>query len=176
MLVNKQTYVYEYLYTVCQKNLCTEEKKIVKFDLHSSIPTIKSFCILFLVFHTFYKQYLFTTIRHQSSYWKRIIEKNNKKKFRYLTTIWCILVFLQVRWHVKWVNKILVIKVIVLNATSVVIFQYKNTRKTSFKKYYRICLFCLLHRQICEGNLLICVPWKSELYIISHPVLNKKDD
>ena len=35
-------------------------------------------------------------------------------------------------------------KVIVLNATSVLIFQYKNARKTSFKKYYTIRLFQLL--------------------------------
>ena len=39
-------------------------------------------------------------------------------------------------------------KVIVLNATSAIIFQYKNDRKTSCKKYYTICLFQLLQRQI----------------------------
>ena len=32
-------------------------------------------------------------------------------------------------------------KVIVLNATSALTFQYKNARKTSFKKYYTIELF-----------------------------------
>ena len=37
-------------------------------------------------------------------------------------------------------------KVIVLNATSALIFQYKNARKASFKKYYTIGW------QICEGN------------------------
>ena len=42
-------------------------------------------------------------------------------------------------------------KVIALNATSVLIFQY-NYRKTSFKKYYTIGLFQLSQRQICEGN------------------------
>ena len=35
-------------------------------------------------------------------------------------------------------------KVIVLSATSVLIFQYKYARKTSFKKYYKIALFELL--------------------------------
>ena len=43
-------------------------------------------------------------------------------------------------------------KVIVLNETSILIFQYKNTGKTSFIKYYTISLFQLLQRQICEGN------------------------
>ena len=37
-------------YTVCQKNLCTEEKN-VKFDLHSRISTIKSLHT-FLQLHT----------------------------------------------------------------------------------------------------------------------------
>ena len=59
-------------------------------------------------------------------------------------------------------------KVIVLNPTTVLIFQCKNARRTSFKKYYTVDLFQLLQRQICEG--------KSELYIISDPVLKKKDD
>ena len=58
-----------------------------------------------------------------------------------------ILGFLQMRWNVKDVNKILVITVIVLNATSVIIFQYKNARKTSSKKYYTIAIFQLLQRQ-----------------------------
>ena len=39
-------------------------------------------------------------------------------------------------------------KVMVLNATSVLIFQYKNARKTSLKKYYAIRLFQLLQIQI----------------------------
>ena len=39
-------------------------------------------------------------------------------------------------------------KEIVLNSTSVLIFQYKNSRKTSFKKYYTIGLFQLVHRLI----------------------------
>ena len=64
--------------------------------------------------------------------------------------------FLQMRWNVKEVNKItkqdFSNKVIVLNATSVLIFQYKNARKTSFKKHYTCGLFQLLQRQICEGN------------------------
>ena len=34
--------------------------------------------------------------------------------------------------------------VIVLNATSVLIFQYKNDKKTRFKKYYTISLFQFL--------------------------------
>ena len=38
--------------------------------------------------------------------------------------------------------------VIVLNATGIVIFQYKNASKMSFKKYYTIGLFQLLQRQI----------------------------
>ena len=37
-------------------------------------------------------------------------------------------------------------KVIVLNATSVLIFDYKNARKTSFKKYYTIGLFQLVYK------------------------------
>ena len=47
---NKFKFFSPYIYTVCQKNLCTEEKN-VKCDLHSSIPTIKSL-------HTFF--YFFT--------------------------------------------------------------------------------------------------------------------
>ena len=43
-------------------------------------------------------------------------------------------------------------KVIVLNTTSLLIFQYKNAGKTDFKKYYTIGLFQLLQKQICEGN------------------------
>ena len=43
-------------------------------------------------------------------------------------------------------------KVIVVNATSVLIFQYKNARKTTFKYYYTIGRFQLLQRQICERN------------------------
>ena len=49
-------------------------------------------------------------------------------------------------------------QVIVLNATTILIFQYKNisifknVRKTSFKKYYTIGLIQLLERQICKGN------------------------
>ena len=43
-------------------------------------------------------------------------------------------------------------KVIVVNATSVFIFQYKNTRKTSSKKCYTVGSFQLLQREICEGN------------------------
>ena len=43
-------------------------------------------------------------------------------------------------------------KVIILTATRVLIFQYKNARKTSSKKYYTIGLFQLLQRQICEGK------------------------
>ena len=35
-------------------------------------------------------------------------------------------------------------KVIVLNATSVLMFQYKNAKKTSFNKYYTTDLFQLL--------------------------------
>ena len=43
-------------------------------------------------------------------------------------------------------------KVIVFKATSVLIFQYTNVRKTSFKNYYTTGLLQLLQRQICEGN------------------------
>ena len=32
-------------------------------------------------------------------------------------------------------------KIIILNATSVLIFQYKNIRKTKFKKYYLTGIF-----------------------------------
>ena len=39
-------------------------------------------------------------------------------------------------------------KVIVLNAPSVLIFQYKNVRKTSYKKYYTVGRFQVLQRQI----------------------------
>ena len=39
------------------------------------------------------------------------------------------------RWNVRGVNKIFSNKVIVLNATNVLVFQYKNARKTSFNKY-----------------------------------------
>ena len=38
--------IHTYVYTVCQKNVCTEEKNF-KCDLHSRIQTIKSL-------HTFY--------------------------------------------------------------------------------------------------------------------------
>ena len=41
-------------------------------------------------------------------------------------------------------------KVIVFNATSVLILQYKYARKTNFKKNYAIDLFQLLQRQVCE--------------------------
>ena len=60
----------------------------------------------------------------------------------------CILGFLQMRWNVKDFSN----KLIVLNATSVLIFQYKIGGKTSFKKYYTIGLFQLPQMQICQGN------------------------
>ena len=45
------TYViHTYVYTVCQKNLCTEEKNVI-CDLNSRIPTIKSLHT-FLFLHT----------------------------------------------------------------------------------------------------------------------------
>ena len=43
-------------------------------------------------------------------------------------------------------------KVVVLNATSVLIFEYKNCQEDGFKKYYTIGLFQLLQRQICKEN------------------------
>ena len=43
-------------------------------------------------------------------------------------------------------------QVIVLNAKCDLILQYKNTRKTNFKKYYTIGLFQILQRQICQGD------------------------
>ena len=45
-------------------------------------------------------------------------------------------------------------KVIVFNAASVLIFEYKKKKigKTSIKKYYTIGLFQLLQKQICERN------------------------
>ena len=43
-----------------------------------------------------------------------------------------ILDFLQMRWNLKDFSN----KVLVLNATIVLIFLYKNARNTSFKKYY----------------------------------------
>ena len=49
-------------------------------------------------------------------------------------------------------------KVIFLNAASFLIFQYKNARKTSLKKFYTIGLFQLLQRQICQGNRQYVLP------------------
>ena len=43
-------------------------------------------------------------------------------------------------------------KVIFLNATSVLIFQYNNARETNFKKYYIIGVFQLLQKQVYKGN------------------------
>ena len=65
----------------------------------------------------------------------------------------CILGFLQMSWNVKGVKKIFSNKGIVLNTTSVLIFQYKNARKTGFEIYYTVGLFLLLQRQICQENL-----------------------
>ena len=53
-------------------------------------------------------------------------------------------VFLQMRCNGKGVKQDSSNKVIVPNATSVLIFQYKNARKTDFKKYYTIGQFQLL--------------------------------
>ena len=49
-------------------------------------------------------------------------------------------------------------KMIVLNATSVLIFQYNNGIQTSFKKYFTIGLLLLLQTQICEGNRWYIIP------------------
>ena len=53
---------------------------------------------------------------------------------------------LQMRWNVKGVNNI------VLNAKIFLTFQYKNARKTSFKKYYTMDLLPLLQKQSCKRS------------------------
>ena len=89
-----------------------------------------------------------------------------------------ILGFLQMRWNVKRVHKILVIKVIVLNATSVQVSLYFNTKMPGKRVSKTIIQFNYFNyykgEHICEGNLLICSPWKSELYIISYPIAEKE--
>ena len=72
--------------------------------------------------------------------------------------------FFKMRWNSRFNNE-----VIVLNATSVLIFQ-----ENEFKNYYTVGQFQLLQRQSCERNHgYVC---KSELYLIPYTVLKKKDD
>ena len=59
--------------------------------------------------------------------------------------------FSQIKWNVKGVKQDFSNKVIILNVTSILIFQYKYDRKTSFKKYI-IGIFQLLQRQVSEKN------------------------
>ena len=110
-----------------KKNLCTEEKH-VKCDLHSRIPKIKSLHSFFCYFCThsitvlvYDHSFLIAThitirclhniksIKKIFAYWMRILKKITKK-CRYFPKILCILGFLQMKWNVKGVNKILVIK------------------------------------------------------------------
>ena len=60
--------------------------------------------------------------------------------------------FLQIKWNVKGVNKILATKWSFLMQQVSLYLNTKNARKACFKKYYAIGVFQLLQRQICKGN------------------------
>ena len=60
--------------------------------------------------------------------------------------------FLQMKWNVKGVNNVLIIKWSFLMQKLLLYFNKKNTRKTSFKKYYTFGRLQSLQRQICEVN------------------------
>ena len=57
--------------------------------------------------------------------------------------------FLEMKWNVKGVNKILV---------SDRLFQYKNARKTSFKKYYTISSISITTKANRRRKSLMCSP------------------
>ena len=65
-------------------------------------------------------------------------------------------------------------KVIVLNVTNVLIFQYKNARKATFKKCYTIGLFQLLQGKFAkEFADMFSLKIKTIYNIVSYPVLKK---
>ena len=77
------------------------------------------------------------------------IIKKKTKKIPLFPKNFVHFVFLQMRWNeCERGKQDFSNKMIVLNATSVLIFQYKK----SLKRYYTIGLFQLLQRQICEGD------------------------
>ena len=68
-------------------------------------------------------------------------------------------------------------KLIVLNAISGLIFQYKNAKKMSLKKYYTIKLFQLLQKGKSAKEIADMFSLKiRSLYIISYPAVKMKDD
>ena len=71
------------------------------------------------------------------------IIKKYQKKFHYFPKMLGILVFIQNEMECERCKQDFSNKVIVLNATCVIIFQYKNVRKTSFKKYYYTILWSI---------------------------------
>ena len=117
----KNCFIYVCVYSLAKKSL--HKRKKFKCDIHSRIRTIKSLHT-FLFLHTFYNCTCLQGIRHNNktslhsikSVKKNlcILNENNKKitkkKCLYFSKMLCILGFLQMRWHVKGVNKILVIK------------------------------------------------------------------
>ena len=132
------------MHTVCQKNLCTEEKK---FKIWSSF---KNFNNKIFTYFFYYCTHSITVLVYDHKAPIYTVYKVSKKSLNIETRIpkkKCR--FFQnccKRGKQDFSNK-----VIVLNATSVLlIFQYKNARKTSFKKYYIIGLFQFLQKKICE--------------------------
>ena len=135
------------LYILSKIKLCTKEKSL-KCDLHSRIPIIKSLHIFFyfcthsitvLVYdlkapikalHNYNKK---TSLRRNQNN-LCILNEDNKKNVGHFG-------FFANEMECERGKQDFSNKVIVLNATSVLIFQYINARKTTFKKYYTIIYF-----------------------------------